>query len=75
MYLPWNRSWGYYPGNFRLLNIDLNEHIRDFQTMVHSTAAVTLMPSPGERFWLKVDCVNGALADIDMDISIDVRLR
>ena len=68
MYLPWNRSWEH----FGRVDAALNERINSFQTMVHATAAVTLMPSPGELFWLKVDCVDGALADVETDISIEV---
>ena len=35
-------------------------------------ASVLLMPSPGEQFWLKIDCLDGLLNQVHADLSVQV---
>ena len=81
LYLPWNESQasiprdgvinqerpGFLPNVINELNIT-----RNFRIHAGSMSSVTLMPSPGEQFWLKINCFNNRLKRMKAKLSIQV---
>ena len=83
LYLPWNESKATIPRDgvnhqdrpgFRVNTIDKLKisMARNFRIHAGSISSVTLTPSPGEQFWLKIDCFNNRLERIQAKMSIKV---
>ena len=81
LYLPWNESQAsilrdgvIYPNKPGFLSSGIDEPniTKNFRIRAGSTSAVTLMPSPGEQFWLKIDCFDNRLRRIKAELSIKV---
>ena len=81
LYLPWNESQTSIPRDGVIYKnkpaflpdaIDEINITRNFRINAGSISAVTLMPSPGEQFWLKADCFNDRFERIKARLSIQV---
>ena len=81
LYLPWNESQASIPRNgvvyqerpgFLPHVIDELNITRNFRIHAGLMSSVTLMPSPGEQFWLKINCFNNRLKRMKAKLSIQV---
>ena len=81
-YMPFNESGTVADKRFQLWKeanggkfaLPCGDEINEFIARASTMAEVTLMPSPGEQFWLQVDCMDSVLEIGEAKVSVEVCL-